>query len=268
MYQWPSPLGYSQSYYDRIYSRPERGARPETGRRGLFADFFRRTGPGAGRRLLDVGCGLGQFLLDAKREGWRATGVESSSAGVAYGRSHGLTMYPSTQALDGESFDVVTLWNVVEFFDDPLAVLLDVRRVLAADGRLFVRTPNGHYHVAMCRLSRTVRRPAALAHALDHAYFLNPLVWTPRSLRLLLARAGFRATIRNATLSPDDPYDVVSASARPVVRAAKAAVSIAAAAVSAVSGSRLLVSSSLEAWGAPMRAQESTSVRPARSILA
>jgi 2-polyprenyl-3-methyl-5-hydroxy-6-metoxy-1,4-benzoquinol methylase len=252
LYQWPSPLGRSQSYYDRIYSRPERGAAPEAGRRGLFADFFRRTGPGAGRRLLDVGCGLGQFLVDARREGWRPTGVESSAAGLAYGRAQGLSMYPSTSVLEGGAFDVVTLWNVVEFFEDPVAVLLDVRRVLAPDGELFLRTPNALYHVSMCRVSRGVRWPPALAHAFDHAYFLNPLVWTPRSLRLLLERTGFRATIGNATLSPDDPYAAFSPSGRPIVRTAKAVVSMTAAAVSAVSGNRLLVSSSLEAWCAPV----------------
>ena len=251
MYQWPSPLGQSQSYYDRIYSRPERGAVPETGRRGLFADFFRRTGPGGGRRLLDVGCGLGQFLVDAEREGWRPSGVESSAAGVAYGRAHGLSMHASTQALDTGAFDVVTLWNVVEFFEDPAAVLRDVRRVLSPDGQLFVRTPNATYHITMCRISRALRWPPALARAVDHAYFFNPLVWTPRSLRRLLETTGFRATIGNATLSPDDPYAALSSSARPVVRTAKAVVSTTAAAVSALSGRRLLVSSSLEAWCAP-----------------
>jgi SAM-dependent methyltransferase len=268
MYQWPSPLGQSQSYYDRIYSQPDRGAVPETGRRGLFADFFRRVGPGGGRRLLDVGCGLGQFLVDAEREGWRPTGVESSAAGVAFGRAQGLSIHASTRALGSGAFDAVTLWNVVEFFEDPVAVLRDIRRVLSPDGQIFVRTPNAAYHVTMCRISRAVRWPPALARAVDHAYFLNPLVWTRRSLRRLLETTGFRATIGNATLSPDDPYAALPSSARPVVRTAKAVVSTTAAAVSAMSGRRLLVSSSLEAWCTPAPAVGGVSRQQASSLLA
>jgi hypothetical protein len=132
-------------------------------------------------------------------------------------------------------------------------VLTDVRRVLTEDGQLFVRTPNATFHVAMCRLSRGVRWPRAIAHALDHAYIFNPLVWTAHSLRALLERTGFRATVGNATLSPDDPYAVLSRSARPVVRAAKAVVSMTSAGAAAISSGRLLISSSLEAWATPPR---------------
>ena len=268
MYQWPSPLGQSQSYYDRVYSQPQRGTAVETGRRGLFADFFRRTGPGMGRRILDVGCGLGQFLVDAEREGWQPTGVESAAAGVAYGRARGLNVHLSTRTLETAVFDMVTLWNVVEFFEDPIAVFRDIRRVLAPDGQLFVRTPNAVYHVAMCRVSRVVRWPPALAVAIDRAYFFNPLVWTARSLRRLLETTGFHATIGNATLSPDDPYAALSRSARPLVRAAKTMVSSTAATVSAASGRRLLVSSSLEAWGSPVPCGGREAVHQPSSLLA
>ena len=133
-----------------------------------------------------------------------------------------------------------------------MAVLRDIRRVLGPHGQLFVRTPNAVYHVAMCRVGRAVRWPPALALALDRAYFFNPLVWTARSLRRLLETTGFQATIGNATLSPDDPYAALSRSARPVVRAAKSMVSLTAATVSAATGKRLLVSSSLEAWCSPV----------------
>jgi SAM-dependent methyltransferase len=255
MYQSPSPLERSRSYYERMYSNPERGAAPETGRRGLCIDFMRRAGRGDGRRLLDVGCGLGQFLVDAERAGWRSTGVESSAAARAYGRARGLAMHPSTHTLEPGSFDMVTLWNVVEFFDDPVAVLADVRRVLTPDGQVFVRTPNAGFHVLMCKLSRCVRWPRSVAQALERGSFLNPLLWTAGSLRLLLGMTGFRATIGNATLSPDDPYAALPPSAWPVVRTAKTLVSMSAAGMSAVSGGRVLISSSLEAWCAPVAAE-------------
>lgn len=258
VYQSPSPLGRTRSYYDRIYAHPARGAAPEAGRRGLFVDFFRRTGHGAGRRLLDVGCGLGQFLVDAQREGWDATGVEASDAGVAHGRALGLSVHASTESLPTGAFDAVTLWNVVEFFEDPVTVLTDVRRVLREDGRLFVRTPNAVFHLAVARISRVVRWPRGLARALDHAYIFNPLLWTPRSLRGLLETTGFRARISNATLSPSDPYAVMPRSARPLVRTAKAAVSLAAAGAAAISGGRVLISSSLEAWCAPVMVDAAT----------
>jgi SAM-dependent methyltransferase len=249
VYQRPLPIGHAREYYDRVYDDLACGSTLETARRALFDAFFERLGRGDGRRVLDVGCGLGESLLAAEAAGWESVGIESSRQAVAAGRARGLAIHPSTQSLASAVFDLVTLWNVVEFFDDPVAGLSGVSRLLAPGGLIFIRTPNATFHVAMRRLSQTVRRPRPVSRLLSGAYFLNPLCWTPGSLRRLLGVVGFPSVkVTNATLSPGDPYGVLPDGARGAIRVAKATVSMFAAAVATASRDRLLLSSSLEAW--------------------
>jgi SAM-dependent methyltransferase len=261
VYQTPLPVAHSRNYYDRVYDDSARGSAPELARRALFDEFFARVGRGDGLRVLDVGCGLGESLRAAQAAGWESVGVESSRQAVAAGRARGLAVYPSTESLPSSAFDLVTMWNVVEFFDDPIAALGSIPRVLAPDGRLFVRTPNAAFHVVLCRLSHTVRWPRPLVRLVNGAYFLNPLCWTPASLRRLLALTGFsEVRVGNARLSPGDPYGAAPHGAHTVVRLAKASVSVSAAAVCGLSGGRVLLSSTLEAWAARDTARARVSI--------
>ena len=90
------------------------------------SQHFRRFLKGAGRpgKLLDVGCGYGFFLRLAQEAGWEAIGVDPDPQAVAYARS---TL--RVEALQGDlrdldfadhSFDLVTLWNVLDYVPDPI----------------------------------------------------------------------------------------------------------------------------------------------------
>jgi 2-polyprenyl-3-methyl-5-hydroxy-6-metoxy-1,4-benzoquinol methylase len=103
------------------------------------------TGNGKGR-LLDVGCGDGEFLAIMREAGWDVMGVEPDpiSADLA-ARRHGFPV--STGSLQEARFpdaffDAITLGHVIEHVYDPVGLLFECSRVLAATGRVVITTPN------------------------------------------------------------------------------------------------------------------------------
>jgi len=97
-------------------------------------------------RLLDVGCGAG-YLLDAGRAlGWEVQGVELSPFAADQAREEqGLPVFQGELAeasFPSESFDLIVMRELLEHVADPLALLLEARRIVRGDGLLFVQVPN------------------------------------------------------------------------------------------------------------------------------
>ncbi len=100
----------------------------------------------AGKRLLDVGTGRGYLLEVARDMGFDCQGLDISAyaAGKAEANFPGRIFcgrleearYPS------ESFDVITMTDLLELIGDPLALLAEVKRLLKPGGLLFIITPN------------------------------------------------------------------------------------------------------------------------------
>ena len=98
-------------------------------------------------RLLDVGCATGDFLARMRRYGrWELVGLERDPRAAASARQqYGLEVYegPMDQVdLASQSFDVVTLWDVVEHLPQPGASLRRITEWLQPGGRLVMRTPD------------------------------------------------------------------------------------------------------------------------------
>lgn len=100
---------------------------------------------GAGTRVLDVGCGGGEFLELAALQGAHVTGVDPSRGMV--GRAS--RRVPSADVREGTaeelpfpdgSFDVVTACNVLQFTGDPEEALAEAARVLVPGGRAGLAT--------------------------------------------------------------------------------------------------------------------------------
>jgi 2-polyprenyl-3-methyl-5-hydroxy-6-metoxy-1,4-benzoquinol methylase len=94
-------------------------------------------------RLLDVGCYAGIFLEIAAQQGWEAWGVEPSVWAGEQARRNGLQVITGTletAALPPASFDVVTLWDVIEHLTDPRAELRRVNRLLKPGGWVCIHT--------------------------------------------------------------------------------------------------------------------------------
>lgn len=98
-----------------------------------------------GGRLLDVGCGTGDFLASMQTAGWDVSGTELSASAVLMCRERGLDVARTElRDLDAEpgSFDVVTLFNVLEHVLDPVADLAHVTTLLRSGGIAIVQVPN------------------------------------------------------------------------------------------------------------------------------
>lgn len=97
-------------------------------------------------RLLDVGCATGIFLHEMEQASWDVVGVEPNLNAADYARRRFvLQVYVGTlrQArLPSASFDVITLWDVLEHLHTPWADLVEVHRLLRDSGLLVVRIPN------------------------------------------------------------------------------------------------------------------------------
>jgi 2-polyprenyl-3-methyl-5-hydroxy-6-metoxy-1,4-benzoquinol methylase len=97
-------------------------------------------------RLLDIGCALGSMLEEAKAAGWDSVGVETSEFAAKYAAENtGCPVYAGTlekAAFRSESFDVVTLMDVIEHVPEPIALINEIFRVLRPGGVLFIVTPN------------------------------------------------------------------------------------------------------------------------------
>ncbi|MDY7078839.1 MAG: class I SAM-dependent methyltransferase [Chloroflexota bacterium] len=101
------------------------------------------TGPPGGRSLLDVGCHIGVFVEIAARHGWDAWGVEPSYWAVEHARARGLHVVQGTLEtadLPEATFDVVTMWDVIEHVTDPLGTLHQAHRLLKPGGLVVVHT--------------------------------------------------------------------------------------------------------------------------------
>lgn len=96
--------------------------------------------------LLDVGCGAGFFLKLASQTGYTVKGVEISPYAVDYARHNlGLPVFMGELGdadFAPESFDIITLWHILEHVRDPKAFLAQVNRLLKEKGLLAVEVPN------------------------------------------------------------------------------------------------------------------------------
>ena len=244
-YRNPPPVEHLRRHYDVVYGDIGASEHIDRHRRTIYSAFLDAPPPAGRTRLLDIGCGSGEFLALARECGYQVEGVEVSPRGVELARRRGLTVHAGVEALGDATYDVVTLWNVVDFFPRPLEQMREIHRVLAPGGVAVVRAPNAVYQLAAWRLSRLLVWPPALARLAGDAYFFQPLVWSPRTLGRLLHAAGFSDVhLWNSEVSSGDPYRAGSAARERLVSLVKHSLRAMAQAVYVASRRRLVVGSS------------------------
>lgn len=117
------------------------------GRRRILSDFVEqicKDVKGHRPHILDVGCGTGGNLKMLARYG-DAEGVDVSPDAIAFCRARGLDCVRQGAAeqlpYEGETFDLVTSFDVIEHLDDDVAGLREMRRVLRPGGHALLFVP-------------------------------------------------------------------------------------------------------------------------------
>jgi 2-polyprenyl-3-methyl-5-hydroxy-6-metoxy-1,4-benzoquinol methylase len=101
--------------------------------------------PEGAPRLLDVGCGEGEFLAEMQALGWAVEGLDPSADAVATAQARGIRARKATlseASLDPASFDAITFRLVFEHLRDPVTALTECRRALKSRGLLWIATPS------------------------------------------------------------------------------------------------------------------------------
>jgi 2-polyprenyl-3-methyl-5-hydroxy-6-metoxy-1,4-benzoquinol methylase len=99
-----------------------------------------------GKKLLDIGCGTGYFAGYLKQKGYKVAGVEADQNARDFAkRVFGVPVFSPAEFLNGEiegSFDVITLWHVLEHLDDFNLYLERMLEHLTPFGTIVIALPN------------------------------------------------------------------------------------------------------------------------------
>jgi SAM-dependent methyltransferase len=174
----------ASAYFDRIWNAAGEGPPENFVLRRTFLLAERKVG----ERVLDLGCGLGEFTAALAEHGVEVVGCDVSQEALRLARER----FPTLEfVLSGDelpfgdaTFDVVWAGEVLEHVQDGLGLLAEVRRVLVPGGRLLVSTPD---HGPIRRLWLGLSRAAFERNfdpRSDHVRF-----FTARTLRATLEAA-------------------------------------------------------------------------------
>ena len=97
--------------------------------------------PGKGR-ILDIGAGTGDFLSVAKENGWQTIGVEPSEKAKGIAKNKGVSFVEQTSILENHSFDVISMWHVLEHVPNLDNQIKELKRLLKPNGTLIIAVPN------------------------------------------------------------------------------------------------------------------------------
>jgi 2-polyprenyl-3-methyl-5-hydroxy-6-metoxy-1,4-benzoquinol methylase len=93
-------------------------------------------------RILDIGAGTGDFLSVAKNGGWQTIGVEPSDRAKSIAKNKGVSFVEETSELENHSFDVISMWHVLEHVPDLEKQIKELKRLLKPTGTLIIAVPN------------------------------------------------------------------------------------------------------------------------------
>lgn len=97
------------------------------------------------KSLLDIGCGTGDFLQTAQQNNWTVSGIEPNAEArkIANGKTHDAVQDAHELSnLKNESFEVITLWHVLEHLPDFQEQIITYKRLLRNSGTLIIAVPN------------------------------------------------------------------------------------------------------------------------------
>ncbi|HSU72818.1 MAG TPA: class I SAM-dependent methyltransferase [Candidatus Binatia bacterium] len=132
--------GYSEGT-DETFISQARGREKTFAKQLRFISRFVNTG-----RLLDIGAAGGSLAAVAQRKGWKVEGIEPNRWLCNWSKEHyGITLKPGileNYKFPPNSFDLITLMDVLEHTGDPKAVLKECNRILKPGGVIAINVPD------------------------------------------------------------------------------------------------------------------------------
>jgi 2-polyprenyl-3-methyl-5-hydroxy-6-metoxy-1,4-benzoquinol methylase len=162
MYLLPPPLKLEWDHYARHMHKPIPGH----------------------NKLLDVGCGNGEFLARARWQGWDVYGIDADESALKFAKAAGIHVTQSgvkSDAYPANYFDAITSHQVIEHAHDPKYFLKTIYNWLKPGGRLWLGTPN-----ATSALHKEFGKNWCNLHPPQHIVILSP-----SALTTLMADIGF-----------------------------------------------------------------------------
>lgn len=194
LFVWPLPQDvenfYAKNYFYKD-SKVENNSgyidyeKDKTSMEGVFYSYLAELEKFVkAKKIFDVGAATGYFLDLAKLKGWQTNGNEISSyaAQVAQNKGHCVMAGDLTKInLTPESYDAVTMWDVLEHVQDPQENLNAVNKILVSGGILAINTiDRGSLWAKLCGKKWLMLVPP------EHLHYFNA-----SDMSILLARAGF-----------------------------------------------------------------------------
>ncbi len=140
--------------------------------------------PKKGARLLDLGCGNGDYLLEMKYLGFDVEGIEIDPQSAEIARSNGIPVITGTltkNTYKENSFDAVYLNNVIEHLANPEEIMSICHTILKKGGRLCIKTCSSK------SFARSLFQESYRGLEIPRHFF----IFSPESLRQLGKRVGF-----------------------------------------------------------------------------
>ncbi|MCK4554848.1 class I SAM-dependent methyltransferase [Candidatus Parcubacteria bacterium] len=137
-------------------------------------------------KILDVGSSFGLFLKTAKDLGYKVHGLELNEAAANYGKEkYGITIEPKLLEdcdFNDNTFDIVTMFGVIEHLFNPVEIVKEARRILKPGGLFIGRCPNvqGFVYMVLHELGRTFTGRVHLSY------------FSEKTLKYLFNKVGFR----------------------------------------------------------------------------
>lgn len=124
-----------RSFFEKIYHFVKQKALQD--KIGVVESFQNDKGS-----LLDIGAGTGDFLVTAKNRNWNVKGIEPNEKARTIAQNKGIGFISQIKEVQNASFDVVTMWHVLEHVPDIEKHIKELKRILKPGGTIFIAVPN------------------------------------------------------------------------------------------------------------------------------
>lgn len=178
---------YNEDYIlsERTSEAEERVMKLKRATARLYLDHIKKYFPCEGTNLLEVGCGRGEFLIEARDRGFQVKGLEvfAHAVEIANRRLNSQNVLQATleeSPFPDEAFDVIVFFDVIEHIRNPINFLKVVYRKLKPGSRIFFCTPS-----VDSLLARMMGR-YWMEYKIEHLFYFSRA-----AIRLALQAGGF-----------------------------------------------------------------------------